>query len=609
MPGIAGIVGKKSPTARREIVASMIDTMRHDASYVSDIHSVADCDACVACVAHPDSFARRCSGAALDGLVLGFAGECFPTLDGRAGSNEPLDVLQRYREEGPAFVKSLNGLFSGVLIDPQRPCVLLFNDRYGAERIYFHIDEDSLYFASEAKALLSAVPELRALDEEGVAQFLAYGSIRGGTTLFRGVQLVPGGSLWTLEPGSAPRQERYFDPAEWEAQAALSTEEFESAFVDTAHAVFPWYAKAASPVGISITGGLDTRMLMACLPPEASPVCYTYGALSGDTFDVRIGRRVAHAMGLEHHTLRVSADFVSNFPEYVERTAFVTDGCCGALGAHEIFLSGQARGLAPIRVTGNYGSEVLRSVQNRKPLTLPSGMLSPEFQARVQRSQSAAHARHPLTETAFDEVPLHLFGPLAAARSQLIFRTPYLDNAVVKLAYRAPPESRHSPSSALRLIATGSEALGRIPTDRGFSCGRSSPLAALRRLFCWITFKLDYMDKEGLPPELSFFDNLRGPLAGIGLLGLHKFLPYRRWFRNELAPYIADTLRSSTVMQQPWWNSDFLATMGEDHQKGRRNYVHELDIVLTLDAIERTLIRGWPKRTARSMVVDEVVAQ
>lgn len=600
MPGIAGIIGKRPAEHYRDDVAAMIDSMRHDLSYVSETRVVAGCSACFGWIAHCDSYASRSSGSTADGLTLAFAGECFASVDGGAGSDEPPNVLAQYRRAGPSFVAGLNGLFSGLLVDSRREVVLLFNDRYGSERLYYHVNDEAMYFASEAKALLTVVPGLRVLDPDGVAQYLAFGSTQNGTTLFKGIRLVPGGSLWTMEPGRPLYRERYFKPAEWEAQSELTEDAFESEFVETAHAVFPKYAKATSKVGISITGGLDTRMLMACLPRlDPKPVCYTYGALSGETLDVSIGRRVAEGMGLEHHTLRVTDAFVRELPAHIDRTVFVTDGCKGALGAHELFLSTQARSLAPVRLTGIFGSEILRSVSTLKPLNLDGGLVNRDFAPRVRKWRDADRSAHPLTRTAFREVPLHLFGLMAAGRAQLTFRTPYLDNALVKLAYRAPLAARRSPSVALRLIATGNDILGRIPTDRGYSCGQASPLFPLRRLLSAVTFKLDYYDKEGLPPQLSFFDSCRAPLAALGLLGLHKFLPYRLWFRHELADYIADVLQSVRTRQQPWWNSNSLVSIGVDHACGRRNRLHEIDAVLTLDAVERTLIHGLPRRSAR----------
>ncbi len=337
-------------------------------------------------------------------------------------------------------------------------------------------------------------------------------------------------------------------------------------------------------------------MVVSCLPSEGPrPVCYTFAGATGETLDVRVGRRVAQTIGLNHHTLRLSGEFTKSFDTYVDRTVFVTDGCAGALTAHEIFLTALGRTLAPIRLTGNFGSEILRSMSTLKPRQFASELIEPVFRPLLDRALVRDVEPHPLTQAAFREVPLHLFGSLAAGRSMVVFRTPYLDNTIVKLAYRAPLAARTSPNAALRLIAACNPELARIPTDRGISLGASSLATAARRVFCEVTFKLDYLDKEGLSGIGAPFAPLFGALSKTGLLGLHKFLPYRNWFRGELAEYVADVLGSARVRAQPYWNRPFLDTVAQEHRRGRRNYVQEISSVLSLEAVDRMLVGGWSR--------------
>ena len=140
----------------------------------------------------------------------------------------------------------LNGLFSGLLIDRRRARALLFNDRYGVERVYVHQTEHGTYFASEAKALLRVLPATRSFDDEGVAQFLTFGCPLEGRTLFRGIRILEGGSVWTFEGGSC-RKRRYFTPAEWERQPALSAEDFQSEFQRSFKKSAPALSPRATP--------------------------------------------------------------------------------------------------------------------------------------------------------------------------------------------------------------------------------------------------------------------------------------------------------------------------------------------------------------------------
>jgi asparagine synthase (glutamine-hydrolysing) len=605
VPGIAGIITRSNASDTRRLVASMLDSMMHERFYESGTCSVPEVGVCAGWVAHPGSFAARESTAgAADEVSLLLAGECFqddsaknrPAVSGPREMQRPKSILPLYDRLGDRCLQQLNGLFSGVIIDRRQGRVLLFNDRYGLERIYVHQTGDATYFASEAKALLRVLPHLRALDDDAVAQFLAFGCVLESKTLFRGIRCLEGGTLWLFKNESCAKS-RYFDPETLVHQPALTAEAFSSEFEETFSRVLPRYVGSGADLGISLTGGLDTRMLMACLPAlQNQPICYTFSGLNGNMLDQRLAVRVAAECGLQHRVLRIQPDFLSNYGTYVDRTVYVTDGCSGAMGAHEIYFNAQARALAPVRLTGNFGSEVLRSMSTFKPSGLDRSMFRDDFRPKVEESAANAvrGAEHPVIFAAFREIPWNLFGPLAAGRSQVSFRTPYLDNDLVALAFRAPAGSRQSPTSAIQLVTNRRPALSRIPTDRALMGTGGRVSRAARALFSAATFKLDYLHKEGLPHWLLPFDSALGGLNHVGLLGLHKYLPYRLWFRGELAKYVTDVITDPQTARLPYWNTGFLSSLARDHVEGRRNYVREINAVVTLAAVDRLLVRGQP---------------
>jgi asparagine synthase (glutamine-hydrolysing) len=250
--------------------------------------------------------------------------------------------------------------------------------------------------------------------------------------------------------------------------------------------------------------------------------------------------------------------------------------------------------LAPVRLTGNYGSEVLRGVSTFKPRRLSPALFNPEFDNAL-RSAAASLANgstHPVTFAAFHEIPWNLFGSLAAGRSQVGVRTPYLDNQIVALSYQAPESLRKSPAPGWQLVKANSVLLSRIPTDRRPSPDSSGLAAIARRFFSEATFKLDYVHNEGWPHWLSHYEAILGRAAsGLKIIGLHKYLHYRSWFRGELADYVKDVISHARIQQAPFWNGCFLRKLASDHAEGRQNYVFEINAVLTLEAVERLLLR------------------
>lgn len=608
MPGIAGIFGINSPGEGRRRLDMMLAAMSHSLPCAAGRHVSAKMGIYAGWIAQEGSFAAQESvRIAGNDVSLALSGECYCPVGSTSsddcaagGTDGRKAVLAAYLAHGAKFVSGLNGLFSGILIDARRERAFLFNDRYAAERLYYHERDGVVYVASEAKALLAVLPDLRSFSDEGVAEFLAFGSTRENRTLFRGVSLVPGGSLWSLVGPGTIKQDRYFSPAEWESQAPLSDEEFGVNFAETFERVLPRYLHTDSSLGISITGGLDTRMIMACLPRERSRLtCYTYGGLEGDTLDIRLGAQVAAACGIPHETLRIRPDFLRDFDRHLEKTVHATDGCAGVLETHEIYLSVLARQISALRLTGNYGSEILRSMSTLKPISMGNGLIEPGMASKIDevvRDEELSGA-HPVTQAAFREVPYHLYGMLAAGRSQLMFRTPYLDNELVGLAYRAPTTARTSAGSAIHLIETRSPAIAKIPTDRGLAVGRDPVTSLAHRLYCAVTFKLDYYHKQGMPGALTGLEMVFDALARTSVMGLHKFLQYRLWFRRDLAEYLRDALASQSLREMPFWSPDVLVRIADDHIEGRRNNLDEIHALLTLDAVDRILIRPGPTKT------------
>jgi asparagine synthase (glutamine-hydrolysing) len=601
MPGIVGVISHNPPEECKGLVHSMVGCMEYETFYVSGSHFAPEMGIYAGWVALEGSFsAQQVFTNQRKDIALLFAGECFPAsephnLPWRNGNlrieKEESWLLNLYEEQGDQFFEKLNGLFSGLLIDKKRQRAFLFNDRYGLERVYLCETKNGLYFASEAKALLRILPELRCFDESGVAQLLTFGCTLEWKTLFRGVDLLPGGSLWTFAGGNV-RKGRYFSPGSWESLEALTEQAFESKFKETFKRILPGHWEATPRVGVSLTGGLDTRMIVACLPLAGTrPVSYTFTGQNPTILDSRLAGRIAEACGLEHRDLQIGPDFFSNFAAIADKTVYATDGCFGVTGAHEIYFNGKARQLASTRLTGNFGSEILRGTSTFKPIDLSRELFNKEINQMIDSSAAGLKGAdgNPISFAAFREIPWSLFGSFAAARSQVTFRTPYLDNELVALAFQTPESLRRSSLVALNLVKENNPVLGAIPTDRGRGGSGTGPGYLLRRLFCDATFKLDYIYCESLPNWLAPFDPLIGYLDAAGILGLHKFLRYRRWFRFELETYLEGALANARARQMPYWNANFLERLPAEHISGRRNYLREINVVLTLDAIDRLL--------------------
>jgi len=537
-------------------------------------------------------------------ILLVFAGEAFPDgseidflrTNGHALCKEDASYLiHAYEEQGMAFLDRVNGWFSGVLVDLREERAFLFNDRYGFNRIYWYRNGSQFYFSSSAACLLAALPELRSLDEVSLGEYLACGCVLQNRSLFSRIGLLPPGSLWCFSVQRGSRCGSWFEPSRWEQLPSLSEKEYCSALVETFRTILPKYFRGNQPIGMSLTGGLDGRMIMAHAnrPPGSLP-CYTFGSRYRENTDVTTARRIAAVFGQPHHVITLGDDFLEQFPALAEKAISVSDGAMDVTGAAELYVNQAARQIATVRMTGNYGSEILRGNIAFGPRLVGQDLFVPEV-VELQKSAFATYAAeaqcHPLTFIAFKQVPWHHYSRLSVELSQLILRAPYLDNALVELVYQAPRHLAVSREPAFKVIADGCPKLNRIPTDRGLVYPPTGVLMFLHNVWREFTFRAEYAFDYGMPQWLASLNRLAGPMRFENLfLGQHKFHHFRVWYRDELASHVKNILLDRRTLGRPYVNASALENIVLSHTAGRRNYTREIHKVMSLELLHRQFL-------------------
>lgn len=592
MAGITGILGFNASEESASLLHRMVQPMLHEDFYSSDTYTNRDlgvfCTSVSADSSHSPSLVWNKEG------NIG----CFVSGDSFTGSSgTQVSLIHFYEERGLCALERLNGWFSGVLVDLQRSQVVLFNDRYGLSRIYVHERDGRLFFSSESKSLLAALPDLRELDPRGLGEWFSCGCVLGNRTLFRGVSLLPPASAWIFSADGALKKESYFNPATWENQSVLSSAEFSERLRQTFPRVLHRYTNGRQPIAMSLTGGLDGRMIMAWARPNRGELpCFTFNSSYRDCADVRIARKVAALCGQPHQTILVGDEFLAEFPRLAEQTVRISDGAMDVSGAAELYLNRLARQIAPVRLTGNYGSEILRRHVAFKPRALASEIFSPDFipqLAAAARTYSEEAQGNQLSFIAFKQVPWHHYARFAVEQSQIRVRSPFLDNELVALAFQAPSEESTGLAPSLRLIAEGNPILGRISTDRGISYPANGITNRLHRSVEEFLTKAEYAYDYGMPNWLARIDHLLQPLRLERLfLGRQKFSHFRTWYRDALAPYVKEVLLDARSLSRPYLQKREVERMIERHVRGQGNSTTELHKLLSIELAQRLLVEG-----------------
>ncbi len=608
MPGITGIVCSHGNGKNKLQLSIMTDCLKRESYYTSGYSEIPEIGIYASYVAIKDSFADCMPVTNETGdIVLFMAGECFPDKSElielkKLGHNFNPDnasfIVHQYEERGETIFDSLNGWYSGLLVDKRSGRSFLFNDRYGIQRINYYEHVDGFAFSSEAKSLLHAFPELRKMNPESVADYIRYDCVLGNKTYFRGIHVLPPGSLWVFEKGNLIKRGSIEKGLNTEA-SPLSETEFLEAAEETLSRVIPRYFRGNN-VAIALTGGLDTRLIMAYAnPAPGSTPCFTFGGETHNTHDILVARKIAEACGQKHTVIRLGKEYLDTYPERLQKGIYTTDGLADATNVDGLYLNQLAHSFGTTKVTGKFGSQSFGgtfALRDRSPTAgLVADGFAPMLADAGKRFGNLCGAKD-LSDVLFKEIPWYWSRFTAAELCHVAVRSPFLDNDLIALRYRAPQQYVSGRMFHFDAIHNKDPDLASIRTNMG-EYGAHTPAYRLPQK--WLIHFSNMASKaygwDRMPHGLH---HVMPRLDGIfSLLGIDEplrnitfFRHYRFWFRKELADFVQNILLDSRTLGRSYWNPRILQKIVDDHITGKRNNLAEIRKVLTLEMIERSLI-------------------
>jgi asparagine synthase (glutamine-hydrolysing) len=224
--------------------------------------------------------------------------------------------LHLYEMHGPGYVERLRGMFAVALWDTRERRLVLARDRFGIKPLYYRVAGDTLAFGSELKALLTLPGFSRELDPDALEAYFDGGYVPAPLTIFRGARKLPQGCLLTLRAGDAePAVERYARPAPVPAAVGSDDELVEELRVLLRDSVRA-HLLSDVPVGVLLSGGIDSSALTALAAEQASEPLHTFSiGFAEEPYDeLAKARVVAQRFGTEHHELQLSPNIVELFP-------------------------------------------------------------------------------------------------------------------------------------------------------------------------------------------------------------------------------------------------------------------------------------------------------
>lgn len=120
-------------------------------------------------------------------------------------------IVLGYRRWGAGVLSKLRGMFAFAIWDSVERTLFLARDRLGVKPLYFAELADGILFSSEVRAILGTGLVRRTASREGLAGYLAFGSVREPDTIIQGVCMLQAGQYAEYR-GSKLRRETYWSP-------------------------------------------------------------------------------------------------------------------------------------------------------------------------------------------------------------------------------------------------------------------------------------------------------------------------------------------------------------------------------------------------------------
>jgi asparagine synthase (glutamine-hydrolysing) len=172
-------------------------------------------------------------------------------------------ILALYREQGRDCVHSLRGMFAFALWDRAARSLWLVRDRIGIKPLYYLEDGSRFLFASEIKAILAHPGVSRALDAEGIDDYLTHAFIPAPRTAFRAVRKLAAGHMLTVTEDGI-REVAYWD-VDLGPRTVPPIEQAAEQLLSVLRESVATHLVSDVPVGALLSGGLDSSAVVGLM--------------------------------------------------------------------------------------------------------------------------------------------------------------------------------------------------------------------------------------------------------------------------------------------------------------------------------------------------------
>lgn len=229
-------------------------------------------------------------------------------------------ILELWTMLGKDVLPKLRGMFALAIWNKTTQELLLARDHMGIKPLYCQINNNQLVFASEMKGMLASGLVTKKVNAKAVHQYLANGYIMQPNTIFEGVKMLEPASYLIWKNGFCSI-EQYWKITDKPHNLPLTEEDaiktVERLVTDAVYEE----AIADRPLGVFLSGGLDSTVIIAALKKSGTNAIKTFsvGFDGDDLSEEDDAKEAAEFYGTTHTQLQVSdKEVVPHIDQYIK---------------------------------------------------------------------------------------------------------------------------------------------------------------------------------------------------------------------------------------------------------------------------------------------------
>ncbi|WP_061238073.1 N-acetylglutaminylglutamine amidotransferase [Ectopseudomonas composti] len=233
-------------------------------------------------------------------------------------------LLKGYHAWGEKLLPKLNGMFAFAVWERDKQSLFIARDRLGVKPLYLSRTGERLRFASSLPALLQGGDIAKTLDAVALNHYLNFHAVvPAPRTILAGVEKLPPATWMRVDADGKVEQQTWwtlqFGPQGEEVNYGF--EEWRDRTLETMREAVEIRQRAAVDVGVLLSGGVDSSMLVGLLREAGVENLLTFsigfqdaGGERGDEF--QYSDLIAQRFATRHHQLRIGEhEIIDQLPQ------------------------------------------------------------------------------------------------------------------------------------------------------------------------------------------------------------------------------------------------------------------------------------------------------